>query len=475
MKALLLILCAAAGLHAQNVVSNFYTGSFCGSRADMDHSASPKCYFDTTYNLTCSAVTKSDGLTPLWSVMQTNCGAATTTADGGSIAKTDVTTPLRVAAGGPIPNDANCGNPGVSADGVYLLFQCQTSTHAVTTDPYTAYDPGLGFGYVLYGCKLPCTAANVGVVMNQTILGSPMVGGLDPHFFPWDDNTIYFSVQEQGTPTQIWSLWVETLNWGTGAAPPTITGAFLHGRYQPGNWATFAGANASNCDQYYKASGVTKDSLGNVTMYTQIDQVPFAGSLADALQPNRVDGCYAFGGTLRQSGLASFVLDATVTGSGYQLIYPVGGRTNVPKVSVGEHRGYAEFPTIVPTTDTATHAGKLIFICNEFSNRLGFLNDQNEANHHDDWCVSNLDGSGLSPITNYDNVGSYMYGRITASTGLAAGAHGALNATNKRLISRIVSTGVPDRIILFDVSTVGLWPTTKIAGTWQPKGYLQIK
>lgn len=483
-----------AALVAQNyttiapVPSPLQVVSYCGSRPDVGPDSGQSTFvFDSGYTVRCAFKIKSAVCTDgspclLWNVYTTNGNTPSDTLDNG-VSKQDVTTPARVTAGGPIANDANCGNPIVSPEG-YILFQCQNAANT-TQD----VDPGTGSpGYSLYGCKaIPCTNANSAVLISQTNVrsfctGSPgscvggdaafdwagsynQQGGLDPHFYPWDSNKAYWSVQETsgsvnewGDTPQFWSQVAFSINW-SGAAP-ALSG--MLGRWQPGNWVSFAGAKAAKCTRYYKASGISRnDTTGVLTMYTQADQVPGFTGIGGCIGTNCTDGCYAGNMTYRQSGLFSFTMDTTASGSNWTQIAPTAGQT--PHIINGEYWPYYEFPFLLYGKDptlSRSASTKMLVISNAYAGQLGlystmgFANPENGANKHDDYYVIDVVDGSLSAITNADTVGSAWHQAVSKGN-LAAMAHGGYNPYGKFMVTRVVTAGDPDKVIRIPLNYVG--------------------
>lgn len=440
------------------------TATFCGSRTNSTMWGTFKLAFDSKYDITCNPQFKSDGVTEKWDIYTTNGGQATTTADGGAIAKVNVTAPIRVASGGALLDDASAGNPSEISKEGYFLFEAQTSGN-------NPYDPGEGSQYELWGCKaLPCTPANSAKVFNQTLVralggswaSANIVGGLDPHFVPWNSNQVGFSVIEScvGGPC-LWSIYLMTIDW-TGAAP-VLTG--IVGRWVPGNRA--AEAVAAGCMRYYKLSGFSTPDGGVTTIaYTQASQVSWDGNLYTAEPSNAADPCYALGFDLRQSGTFSFTMNNPPSGSNWTQLSPPAGMKI--RIRNGEYNAYTEFPVMLWSDDQAnggnggnrmTNLGYLIVMTNIFSGQFGIFHSSpsqapNEANKHGDWALIDPTTTVHTPITNYDVPGSGMYTLVSVG-GLAAGAHPGWNATTRQFATRIVSAGIPDRVIIFPFDYVG--------------------
>jgi len=442
------------------------TASFCMSRVNSTMWGTYKVVGDSKYDITCNPKYKSDGVTELWDIYTTNGAQATTTADGGAISKVNVTAPIRVASGGSLLDDASAGNPSEISKEGYFVFQAQTTG----SNPY---DPGLGSQYELWGCKaLPCTPANSAKIFNQTLVralggswaSANIVGGLDPHFVPWNSNRVGWSVIEScaGGPC-LWSIYVMTIDW-SGAAP-VLTG--IVDRWVPGDRASLA--QSSGCDRYFKLSGFSTPDNGTTTIaYTQASQVVWDGNISGAEAANAADPCYALGFTLRQSGTFSFTMSAGPTGSNWTQLSPPPGMTI--RLVNGEYNAYSEFPIMLWSDDTAnatsgpggnryTNLGKVLIMTNIFSGQFGIFHSNpsqaaNEANKHGDWALIDPTTKVHTPITNYDVRGSAMFTLVSVG-GLAAGAHPGWNATTRQMVTRIVSIGIPDRAIVFPFDYVG--------------------
>lgn len=457
------VLLALALPCAAQIAPTWSTVSRCASRPDAIQQPPPGdgVVADSQYTITCGSRTKSDGVTELWDVYYFS-GAEPADASDSGTGKLNVTAPARAAAGGPIPDDVSCGNPGTSA--THILFQCQASTSSTV-------HPGTGNGYELWGCSaIPCTPTNAAKLLNQAIVrafggtwaSANIAGGLDPHFYEWDADTVYWTVLEAGSPVQLWSIYTITVDW-SGAAPVT---AGIVSRQIPGDWAGYIGS-ITGCTRFYKASGASRSATGTVTMFVQADQVTWSGDVSGALPGAADDPCYVKGATYKQSGLFSY-RPSDPAGSWTQ-IYPPAGWT--PIIVNGEYNSYAEFPTPVPRTN------QLLILTNHFSPRLGFIQSIEAANQHDDWALIGMDGKGLRPITNYDNPGSAMYNALSDG-GLGAGAHAGINSYTRTFVTRFVSaSGTKDRVLKFslDHATSGLYPSFGVHGYFGVAGYLGIR
>lgn len=444
--------------------------SWCGARADQTIvQAANVVAFDSPKNITCSAYAAKPSYPTLvkYDIYSTDGTVPSDTADSG-VSKANVTSGARVASGGIIDDDASVGNPILVSNGG-IIFLGQRAAN-VSQDS----DPGEGQGYDVYACKaLPCTSANAAVVLSQTAIRAlcsgtpaactngggfdyttaPMIGALDPHFYPWDPNTAYVSVLEFSraqpawcTDTQCiplsWAIYTFTIDWsGTAPALATITG-----RWTPGDFATYTGSLVNECSKYYKASGVRKESDGSVTMYTQIDQVamnPHLNVTNNCVGRNCNDPCYAIGATLRQSGLASFTLASPPAGTNYVQLAPLSWQRT--EVVNGEYRPYFEFPLLIlgqdPTVGASANSNKMLVISNANTDTLGKIISANAANQHDDYYVLDIDKNTLTAVTNADTYGSAWNLALRNSGTFRGMAHGGYNPYNKTLVTRVV-TGI---------------------------------
>lgn len=441
---------------AQSVApsSSMQMVSYCGGRADIGpFNPANVCIFDSPRTQTCSSpIPKPSYPTQQrWGLWTTNCGVPTTS-DGG-VGKSDVLASVR---GTVISSDASCGNARILPNGG-VIFEClRAGKESVDADP------GVGQAYDLYACKsIPCTTSNMALIYSQTVVqafctsnpascetashydwtNALISGGLDPHFMPWDQNTILWNVLEatQSIPSWctwgndcaplVWAVHLFKVDW-TGAAPALSS---VLGRWAPGNYSAYAGATyggsslTTQCSKYYKATSAALNADGSYTVYTQADQVTYKGStnIQGLIDPNgtfvNVPGCveyncqnpcYAIGATVRQSGLFSFTaiptLDATnnsPAGANWTQIAPLPWQK--PGLINGEYQPYFEFPLIL--TDGVPgkyHGDRMFAISNSYSGLFGFINDYNESNHHDDYYVIDTTGNKLTGITNADVPGS---------------------------------------------------------------------
>jgi len=492
MKRAIAFLFAAAGLYAQPYApaASATMVSWCAARPDFTtNQAANLAVFDSASLIGCNNYsTKPAYPTQVrWGIFSTNGGTPSNSSDAG-VSKTDLITPARVAAGGIIPDDSSCGNPTILPNGA-LVFQCQRAAQVSQN-----IDPGIGSGYDLYACKATfCSTTNAAVIYSQAVVRAlcsawpsgpcestsgynwstmVMSGGLDPHWLHSDQNTLYWSVIEfsQSTPAwctwgnecipQSWAIHVFTVDW-TGTAP-ALTGI----RYRLGRqtaWSTYAGGLSTQCTKYFKASGDTTDASGNITIYTQAAFVTKGGStnLQPYLDPgntgvapgcigtNCQNPCYAIGATYRQSGNFSVTLNGTDAGSNWTQLFPMSWQT--PSLINGEYCCYGEFPLILigqdPTKQNAIST-KMLMISNSYSATFGGQQDENEANHHDDYYVLDPVQNTLQALTNADTPGSAWNTLLKNGGSFLGMAHGGFNPYGSFMVTRVVNgTGTGQWVI----------------------------
>ena len=307
-------------------------------------------------------------------------------------------------------------------------------------------------------------------------------GGLDPHYYAWDQNTIYWSVIEangsqpvwcpdQSCIPQFWAIHIFTIDW-TGAAPALVA---TQGRFTPGNWTGYAGANATQCTRFYKPSGACRNRDGTITMFVQADQVPMTLDLTGCVGANCTNPCYAFGGTYRQSGLFSFTIASAPVGTQWTQMAPLSSQT--PQLINGEYWPYYEFPFLLyGTTPTSFNSAstKMLAISNAYGKQLGYLNDANESNHHDDYYLLDVQDNVLTAITNADTLGSpWNLAASYNNSNFLGMAHAGFNAYGQFMVTRNVSdNGRSDRVlkIPLNYSDNGIFRAVAVSGKMSVTG-----